>query len=278
MRIVIPSYNRPESIKTHLLLDEQDYTIFLHNEEEKKRYLRNPLIDPSRVVITGVARGIGGARQWIQDNFLAKGEWYVSLDDNISHFNIVPLPQYDEPTLPVQEDGKFYNALFKTKGETKRFMEICEEMRQIAEPEQAYNCGFATTDNSYFNGNKHRWVGYVISKAAVRKNVGIPFEIEHDSMEDYGYTAECLKRYGRVLINNYVFPVAKHYEAGGIGTYEQRVERKISACEHLIRKYPGLLRYKVKRGCHPKAELAIRFTSTNQVDAWRNGHLQTEFI
>ena len=37
-----------------------------------------------------------------------------------------------------------------------------------------------------------------------------------------------------------------------------------------MKKYPGLFRYKIKKGCHPKAELQVCFTNVNQVEEWRN--------
>jgi hypothetical protein len=89
------------------------------------------------------------------------------------------------------------------------------------------------------------------------------------AMDDYGFSAEHHYLYGKVLINNFLWPVAGHYEPGGIGTYEDRVGRKIQDCNYLMQKYPGFFRYKVKKDCHPKAELQVRFTNETQVQTWR---------
>jgi hypothetical protein len=129
--------------------------------------------------------------------------------------------------------------------------------------------GFGTTPNFFFRDKRYREVGYVISKAAVRKNVGTPFALDAQAMEDYAYTAETLLRYGKVLINNYIFPVAGHYEKGGIGTYAERLPKKIEASEILMKRYPMLFRHPKKKGTDPKGELAIRFTSLKQVEQWR---------
>ena len=104
--------------------------------------------------------------------------------------------------------------------------------------------------------------------------MGVPFETRIPAMEDYGYTAEILQRYGRVLINNFISPVAGHYEKGGIGTYPERVEQKVKDCEFLMNKYPGLFRYPKKKTVYNKGELVIRFTNEKQVQLWRQQMLQ----
>lgn len=129
--------------------------------------------------------------------------------------------------------------------------------------------GFATVSNYFFNSKKYRLVGYVISKAAYIKYDSTGYDKNIKAMDDYGFTASSLLKDGAVLINSWIKSINKHYEPGGIGTYDQRVERKIHDAAYLMSKYPGLFRYKVKKGCHPKAEIQVRFTSTDQVKKWR---------
>ena len=150
-------------------------------------------------------------------------------------------------------------------------MKIVDEVIAKAEHVGTPYGGFAVVPNYYFRAKKWRYVGYVISKLAVIKNVGVKYDPYIQAMDDYAYTAACLKRFGAVVINNYVFPVAGLYEEGGIGTYDERVPKKICDCAYLMKKYPGLFRYKKKSGTHPKAELQVRFTSTEQVLKWRKG-------
>lgn len=280
MKIIILSKGRPDTIRTHLLFKDHDYTLVLHNEMEREKYLKNPTIDPNKILVSNAPIGVAFQREWIQRHMLTHGEWYLSLDDNIRSFKAVPEPEYSQHTLPVQETPAEMKPLFEKECSTDRFLAICEDMRRHGEQVGAYNLGFGTTPNFFFRGKKYRYVGYVISKAVVRKNVGIPFEVQAQSMEDYAYTAENILRHGKVLINNYVFPVAGHYEPGGIGTYPERVDRKIRDSAYLMEKYPGLFRYNVKKGAHPKAELIIRFNSPKQVEAWRQTmherHKQTE--
>lgn len=266
MKVIILSKGRPDTISTHKLFE--DYILVLHTEEEKAEYLKNPTISPEKVVVSNAPFGVAYQRQWIQDNLIKPNEWYISLDDNIRSFQAVTDPHYWQEELPVKTD-KSMKAIYDTPCSTGRFLHICSEMAGKGERERIYNIGFGTTANFFFRDKKFRYVGYVISKAVVRKNVGTPFATDAQAMEDYAYTAETLLRYGKVLINNYVFPVAGHYEKGGIGTYAERLPKKIEACEILMRRYPGLFRHPKKKGTDPKGELAIRFTSLEQVEKWR---------
>jgi hypothetical protein len=275
MKVIILSKGRPETISTHKLFEREglDYTLVLHTAGERQSYIDAGFVSPEKIVVSNAPFGVSHQRQWIQDNLIPKGDWYISLDDNIRSFQCVPEPLYSQHSLPVQGGDKKAQIelkdAFETECSTKRFLEVCEGMHGVGEKEKAYNLGFGTTPNFYFRGKKFRFVGYVISKAVIRKNLGIPFELTNQSMEDYAYTAENLLRYGKVLINNYCFPVAGHYEKGGIGTYKERAPAKVRDSAFLMLKYPGLFRYKVKKGCDPKAEIQIRFTTLKQVEMWR---------
>jgi len=266
MRVIILSKGRAETISTHKLFE--DYTLVLHTEEERQEYLKNPTISPEKVVVSGAPFGVANQRQWIHDNLIEKNEWYISLDDNIHYFQAVPDSHYDKEFLPVKTD-KSMKDLFETRCSPERFLKLCEKLAEKGEKERAYNIGFGTTSNFFFRDKHYRYVGYVISKAVVRKNVGTPFALDAQAMEDYAYTAETLLRYGKVMIDNYIFPVAGHYEKGGIGTYAERLPKKIEASKILMERYPLLFRQPQKKGVDPKGELAIRFTSTEQVEKWR---------
>lgn len=282
MKVVILSKGRPDTISTHKLF--RDYVLVLHTEEERQEYLKNPSISPEKVIVSNVPFGVANQRQWIQDFLIPENEWYISLDDNIQAFQAVPEPDYFLSSLPVKTDKRM-KALYDAQCSGDRFIKICEEMAKEGERIKAYNIGFGTTPNYFFRDKKFREVGYVISKAVVRKNLRTPFALDAQAMEDYAFTAENLLKYGKVLINNFVFPVAGHYEKGGIGTYTDRLPKKIAAGEILMKRYPGLFRHPNKKGTEPKGELAIRFTSTKQVEAWRtfmrinkfHGQAQTEY-
>lgn len=270
MKVVIPSYNRPHTIRTHQILDQvgADYSVILHTDAQADEYIKAGRVKKKNIIVSGAERGITNQRNWICKNLIAKDEWYVTLDDNIHEFQGVHPGHYLKATLPVQQPG-FNKKVFEY---TRNWGEMVVAIEaDIAHCETLGICygGFATVPNFYFLGRKYRYVGYVISKAAIIKNVGIDYDVNIAAMDDYGFTAENLKRFGRVLINNFIVPIAGHYEAGGIGKYEERLPFKIRDCKYLMAKYPNLFRYKIKSGAHPEAEVQIRFTSPDQVRRWR---------
>jgi hypothetical protein len=272
MKIVIPSFNRAETIRTHQYLEKggvTDYKILLHSEACKAAYLKNPTIRPETLLVTGAQFGIQHQRQWIITNYVKKDEWFLTMDDNVRGIQCVHPFFYNADKLDVQHKH-FDPKIFQYEANSKQFIALCLKDIAYCEKQGIKFGGFASVPNYYFLGKKYRHVGYVISKIAIIKNSGITYDPNVMAMEDYAFTAENLLRFGKVLINNFIIPQAGHYEVGGIGTYEQRVPRKIIDCEYLMQKYPGLFRYKIKAGCHPKAELQVRFTTTKQVEEWRS--------
>lgn len=268
--IYIPSYNRANTIKTTKWLDESNvnYFILLHTENCKKEYIKHGIVKSENIIVTNAKPGITNQRNFLMDNLAKKNEWFITLDDNIEGFKrVVDKYYFTKKILPV-ESPHITQEDYNQKISAQEFINIVLEDIKIAEKINATYGGFATVDNYFFNSKKYKSVGYVISKAAYIKYTGHRYDQNILVMDDYGYTADCLFRTGTVLINSWLKPINKHYEPGGIGTYEQRVPKKIKDAEYLMKKYPGLFRYKLKKGCHPKAEIQIKFVNTPQVINW----------
>jgi len=271
MRVFIPTKGRAKIISTHQAFAGADYTIVVHDEAERERYCKNPTVGPAHVVVSGVPGdtfGLTRQREWVCQNLVEPDEWFVFADDNIKELSAVAEPYYQQPDLPVQDDASLKGA-YDTACPAARFMEIAGEMSAIADKVGANLCGFATTGNFFFRGKKYRYAGYVIGKLMLWHNRA-DFEFDHTiSMEDFCHTAEHLYRYGAVLINNYVFPVAGHYEAGGMGTYEERIPIRKRDVQLLLKKYPGLFRIKERTGFEPGTDLTLRLHSPKQIQKWR---------
>jgi len=269
--IYIPSYNRASSIKTTKYLDRANvpYKVLLHSDECRKSYLDAGIVKDENIIVTHAPFGITNQRNWMVDNLAKQGEWYISLDDNIRGFKRV-VDKYYETQKKLDVTRKDITQQdFNHEIEADELIELMEKDIKLCEKLKIEYLGFATVDNFFFNSKKYKTVGYVISKAVAIKYAGLRYDINLEAMEDFGYCAEQLKKNNAVLINSWIKPIAGHYEAGGIGTYEQRVPRKIIDCEYLMKKYPNLFRYKEKKGCHPKAELQIRFHNPKQIIEWK---------
>ena len=272
--IYIPSYNRAKTITTTLWLDESqiDYRVLLHTEECKKEYVKAGIVNPEKIIVTNAKKGITNQRNWIVNNLAKKNNWYISFDDNIRTFYRVIDPIYNNQKKINVDDPNINDAIFKQEITAKEYLELLKLDIMIAEQIKAEYIGYATVDNYYFNSKKYKSVGYVISKAVAIKYSGLDYDKNLEAMEDFGYCAEQLIKNNCVLINAWMKPKAGHYEEGGIGTYNQRVKRKIIDCEYLMKKYPNFFRYKIKKNCHPKAELQIKFFNPKQIIKWKQSN------
>jgi len=282
LKIIIPSKNRSQTICTHRYLEDLDYTIVVHNETDRKEYLRNKELDPKKVVVSGVPYGISKQRQWIQDNLVKPGEWYLMLKDNMSSVVGYPRDFWDRDTIDYdamdQEESRRVQKLGKTAVNLEMFTAAIHFVIAEAERIGAYNCGFATVDNPFFWRRRFRKVGYVLGDIWLIKKTEVNFDQNVLAMDDYAFTAEHLYKFGKVLIFNYIFSVSPHYQPGGIGTYQDRLKRKREDCRYLMAKYPGLFAYYGKAGCDKLAELKVRFNNSQQVERWRQALARQRFL
>lgn len=267
--VYIPSYNRPQTITTHLLFS--NYIIIVHNEEQRQMYIKNQTINPSRIVVSETLPGASINRQWALHNLIQKGEWYVMADDNITRINSVRSDWYTFRTLNVSDTEIKWREIYNTETDEARFFEIAEDTIREADSKNFHHCGFALTDNPFFNGVKFKYSGYVIGKLMVSRNLLTKTAnelfgyVEGNVLEDMTATAENLLRWGGVVINSYLKPVSKHYMEGGIGTYEQRLPRKKVSCANLMKRYPGLFDFKED----DKSDVRIKLRTPKALNDWR---------
>ncbi len=276
--IIIPSYGRADTIRTHKYLEASgifNYKIALHTEDCRKEYLKNATIRPETLFVSGLPKGITRQRNWAMDNLVPKNEWFIFMDDNIRTIESVGDEWYYESKI-ADKDNPVWRERFKVDCPADKFFKKCEGQIKMAEKLNVHHSGFATVDNYFFRIKKWRFVGYVISKVVLIKNSGLRYDENCKGMGDYGFTAENLLRHGQVLINNFIYPISGHYESGGIGTYEQRLPWKIQDCKYLMEKYPGLFRQPNKSTADQQGELQVRFTNPEQVAVWRGKLLAQE--
>lgn len=271
MKIFINSHNRAEVISTHKLLDAvgAKYKIILHSQEQYDQYVLNPSVRPETLVVANFPVGMAGIRNWLLENLVDEGEWYMLLDDNITEFQCVPKPEYWEKEIDMEKDPKQARMLYETVVDFNRVLDVCKDCIEHAESKGAKLIGFGSNLNFFFRSKKFREVGYVIGKMQIIKKTKLRYDLNVQAMDDYCWTAQNLETFGKVLINNYCVGVKKHYAKGGIGTYEERLPTKLKEVAYLMQRFPGLFRYKVKTGCDPKAEIQVRFSNLTQVEKWR---------
>ncbi len=272
MKVFIFTKNREATITTHKVFPTAK--VIVHSKEQRRAYIQQAMLPAERVVVSGVAGdtfGLSRQREWVMQNLVAENEWVVFADDNIHHLTAVPEPHYCVDELPIKEGGgKKWRKIYGKTCEADHFLrKLVPETIAYAERVGARMCGFALVDNFFFRGKKFRPVGYVIGKLLVMKNSKLTFN-HTISMEDFRTVADHLLRFGAVVVNNFVFPVAGHYEKGGMGTYEERVPIRLQDVKRLMAMYPKLFLVKDRKGFVPGTDLRLRLHSPDQIQRWRN--------
>lgn len=269
IKVFIPSHNRAETICSHRLFDPKHFEvkIFVHDDEQLQNYRKNPEVR-DLVMIGSAERGCGEQKKWINLNMTTEGEWYICCDDNIERLSGVgdelsQLRVLDETTCPE------YMKKFDETIDSERMKLIFEEMTYIGDKHSLFFQGFAIVDNPFFRSKKYRTVGFVVGKMNIIKKTHLTYDSAFKVKDDYEFTAQHLLAYGGVLINNFMFPEGKHYQAGGLGSLKKREPLSIADAAALLQKYPGLFRYKDRPGRAPKSEVQMTFHSQKQIEKWR---------
>lgn len=275
MKVFMPSKDRQNTISIPEAYEGYRPYIVLHNWHQMKLYISAGRVPTEDIIISNVPAdtfGLTRQRQWVMDNLVDPGEWVCFSDDNVRWVEGLPAPHYylHEIDLPHKCSSEWRQA-YRTRVTPERFEAIFHEMVGYATILGVHLCGFGTNDNYYFRRRKWSLHKYVIGKLMFVQNVGIPYD-HTISMEDMRMTAEHLLRFGKVLVNNYVRPEAGHYEAGGMGTYDERIPQRREDCIKLMGMFPGLFRYRKPgrvKGAVEDADLAFRLHSAAQLAKWR---------
>lgn len=244
MKIFVPTTATLARIHTDTVFDDQQPVNWVcHTPEQITRIAPAGQND---TVHASYAADYIGQLEYIQ-NQVQEGEWYLKADDNIR---------------------AFMDASGNTMSNKEAWRTI-EQAVSEAEKRGARLVGFAPVDNPFFRKTKYRDVGFCVGKMyAEKRTKGIECSGEVRVMDDYERTAQHLFRFGRVLVCNSLHAKAKHYETGGIGSWDERLPRKKLDCQILVEKFLGLYRYKSKAGKDPKSEIQMRFTNLEQVQEW----------
>ena len=131
-------------------------------------------------------------------------------------------------------------------------------------------CGFGTIENYYFRCKKWKTISLICSKCCLVKNDELRYDENILTMDDYDMSIQAMIKYGKVLVNSYVWPNANHNQSGGLGKLSERGDKKVNDCKILMNKYPRLLRYKDRKNSIEGAEVCLRFYSEKQFLNWRN--------
>jgi hypothetical protein len=286
--VIITSKGYLPRMRAHRILLEHgydNYWIVVDNEEQALR-VKGAGVPPERIAITErpilelPQDGIAWTREWIEKNLVPLGTWYVTLDDNVGGWTWLPEPFYRHERVDFEHapgyfrdvNGLTWRQLYDTPCPFEIVVERWVEMIAECEKRGTIAGGFSIENNFFFRGSKWQTLGYVRAQNAVWKNTGLPFYYWPGAMlEDFVRSVDVVARYGSVLINRFVKPQKKFFEAGGIGTFEERQPNLIACNEETMRRWPGLTRRVKDRDW--SLTFALR---GKKLDEWRraNGYLK----
>jgi hypothetical protein len=190
-------------------------------------------------------QGIAQKRQWIEDNLVSEGEWYLSLDDDLeilqkvrSDFYEDEVVVFDDFTISSSEWRKIYREESRDiVGVAEELIFKCQEVGTIFGAIQS-----TRRENYFFRPKKWSTINLTGAIFFVKQKFG-RWREEVDTLEDMDMICQVLRAYGSVVINQWVYPITQDYTPGGIGTEAER--NLVEKSERMLADYPGLLkRYK----------------------------------
>ena len=269
MKLIIPSYNRAENLTTPFLEVFKDFDIYLllHSEEQKKDYLHFNNYDNVTVIVTNIDTKAGGGlpkqRKYAVDNILVDGEWCLFADDNVkSVYGVEDFIWHNEIILDKnKDDWENYSS--------KQFNNRVRQISEHADSVGAYHVGFLPAHNYFFANKKYREYGFCMGKMTMwKKDVNFIWNNYYtNSIEDFNHTAMHLVNYGKVLVVDFIYPIASHYSAGGIGNKKNRKQERIDSIKTIMKMYPDLFRKKKRPDNYP--DISLKIMSQQKFIIWR---------
>ena len=230
-KIVIPSYNRAETLANKTIkvlerqkIDPKNVTIFVANEEEKKKYsLVLPVQYKSRLVV-GV-KGMKNIRNFIND-YYPRGEKLFHMDDDL---NDVYYRVNEKKLEPIKSLDAFIKLGFN----------LCEEK----------GCNLFSVypvENPYFM--KASIVrGLIYCMGGLWGNINVPeLKVSVDNKEDFErsmqyfmntYNQANPQRGGVIRFNNVCCGTKGYAGAGGMQSFERGYEVIMQDAKKIVEKY-----------------------------------------
>ena len=192
-----------------------------------------------------------------------EGEWSLFVDDDISAVTGM------EPGGVASDDPKVFRQQLNHVLTEAELDTVLTECMNRAEEVGANLIGVAPYDNPMFRQKQWSECSFVVGDMWMIRQTGM--EVPERHIEDLYLMAEHLLRDGRVLVNRWIRPKAKHWQEGGHGVRGSRRAIREMECRDLVERYPGLFAYREGFGGDGKmANVKLRIHSPAQVTAWRH--------
>lgn len=252
MIIAVPSRGIPSRMRTHhqIIASGLDYVYVTHNEAGFDG-IRSVGIPSNNIVIADncpfdhPAPRIGWMRDWIETKFTSPKEWICMMDDNTVIEKLID-PWYFREHLKWGEEsveGFEWRQWYRTPLRPEDLHGfIYELIHKCAELGTSYG-GLAAEDNYYFRPRKWVTKGYVKAKFSVSQNIGVPwvYDDRFQVYTDWARSIDRVARHGCIAINRFSHARFVAWEAGGIGSLEERLPFILPTIKALKERFNGLI-------------------------------------
>lgn len=236
--------------------------------DTKEQWSKAHSLGCSDVVVSPVP-GIVEVRNFIDS--LNGNNWYIGFDDNIQGFSKLSAAYYEKQSIDPTSKAVEWRKEFRQVCTPSMFVKYMNDLIPLCEMNKTVLGGVATIENPYFRANKYAFRRFVKTKAFVMK-AGSGITFKHTMCHDTYITAQVIAKYGRVVVNNFLFYTANWYESGGLGSRKKREEKGLlTQMDDIINEFPGL----VARAKGENSALRFLLTNDKSVNNWRkaNGYL-----
>ena len=229
MKFAIPSYNRPEKLKKTTLaylfsenIEAEDIYVFLKDEEQLALYKRS--IDENLNWIVCNTTNLKDKRQFIIDFFPDK-EIIVSLDDDIKRLKML------EPRSLKCLLAELFTALVENNCSIWGIYPVnnlfyCKERVKIG---KQFIC------SNFYGFINNKSVKYTIN-AGCKLDIWLSCYLSEKEQRLLRYEGAC--------------PDTTYFAKGGLSDF-RTFEQEVSACNQIVKEYPHLVSYAVKKDGHP---------------------------
>lgn len=264
-KVFVFAHDRYETMTTSFMLEAHgvNHKVLVSTVRRAERFVEGNRVLPSRLVVTNTGDGLGNSRNAALE-MMKEGEWALFLVDDMKR--CYELDTYDKELgteLPITyENQNEYRKKLRTPISTSEFLRRAEDCIPYLDSVGSSLLGFAAFSNPMFR--KKKWGHNVLAdgRAWLVRKTHLRFDPRAEMMDDYFWTALNIREFGISVINRWIEPDFERYAAGGYGTISERMNRKITTADYLVREFPELLRYKEKKGWPTGSHIALRFRKT----------------
>lgn len=240
VRIIIPSYKRPNTIRTKTLAALKSYnvppgciTVFVADTDEERVYRNALTAEDCGDIIVGCP-GLAEVRNYIL-SYYPRGAKIVMIDDDVQGF------------VQRTETGGVQRLQCLGTVIQRGFQEAetagCTLWGVAPVPNGFFLRDTVTTDLKFCIGSF--WG--IVNPGSGPDGIHLPMS----DKEDYIRTLLAFKRDGKVVRMNYVSVKSAYYtEPGGMQTDPQRLAKQEEAVRYLLETFPGMVRRNTRRKSH----------------------------